>query len=111
AADADGARPAAHAAQESHSRDLGQVRPPRPGGERPLRRTGTRPPAAASLAPAPLHGGDSPAPARASLAAGPPGARVRAPAPGHVQANPGDSTPADSAGRGAPARRGDRPRS
>src|SRR5207302_9331779 len=74
AADADGARAAAHAAQESHSRDLGQVRPPRPGGERPLRRPGPRPPAAASRAPAPLYGVHHPAPARASRAAGPPSA-------------------------------------
>ena len=47
AAHPDGARPAADAAQESDSRHLGQVRPPRPRGERSLRRARPGAPAAA----------------------------------------------------------------
>jgi transposase len=48
--------------------------------------------------------------ARADRGAGPPGARVRTADSGQVQADAGDSTAADPAGRGAHARRCDRPR-
>jgi hypothetical protein len=97
------------AAQESDSRHLGEVRPPRHRGERSFRRARSGPPAAAPRAVAGSHTPCGAAADRVSRGAGRPGARVRAADSDGFQADPGDSAAADAAGRGADAGRGDRP--
>jgi hypothetical protein len=104
------ARPPAHAAQESDSRHLGQVRPPPSGGERSLRRAGPRPPAAASRSPAAVYGLRHSATSRAGRESGPSGARVRALDADRVQAHAHDSAAPDPSRHRAPARCRDRAR-